>query len=150
MNFKMTLLQKIRVKRKEFRKAILKGDKSSFNLHMVKAITTLLSDAERPGLDDGKRESTDAEVVKVVQKTISGITECLNVEYDDLKHAEMNYITNEFLPQQMTDSELEDEIIKIIHDGVSNMGQIMGKLKANFSGKYDGKTAAKITKELLS
>lgn len=60
-------------------------------------------------------------------------------------------VIQEFLPQQLSEPELE----KIISDYASknpdaNIGGIMQHLKANHSGQYDGKTASQIAKRVSS
>ena len=58
-----------------------------------------------------------------------------------------------FLPNQLTDEEIQKEILKIIdaHDQLSikDMGKIMGELKEKFSGRMDFGKASGIVKALL-
>jgi uncharacterized protein YqeY len=63
-------------------------------------------------------------------------------------------IINNYLPKQMTEDVLRvtisDFITKEELSTMKDMGKIMGYLKSNFEGEYDGKLASTITKELLS
>jgi len=63
-------------------------------------------------------------------------------------------IINNYLPTQMTEDVLRvtigDFITKEELSTMKDMGKIMGYLKSNFEGEYDGKLASTITKELLS
>lgn len=63
-------------------------------------------------------------------------------------------IINEYLPTQMTEDVLRETIGDFITkeelSTMKDMGKIMGYLKSNFEGEYDGKLASTITKELLS
>lgn len=63
-------------------------------------------------------------------------------------------ILNQYLPAQMSESDLRSEIELIIntnsYDGMKDMGKVMGELKANYDGQYDGGIASKIIKEILA
>lgn len=63
-------------------------------------------------------------------------------------------ILNQYLPSQMSDSLLEDRIRFYISaekiDSPSQMGRVMGFLKQNFDGQYDGKKASTLAKEILA
>ena len=63
-------------------------------------------------------------------------------------------ILNQYLPAQMSESDLKSEIELIIntnsYDGMKDMGKVMGQLKANYDGQYDGGVASKIIKEILA
>lgn len=62
-------------------------------------------------------------------------------------------IINEYLPTQLNEEKLSTIIKGVIeNNNISSpkeMGKVMGFLKSEFDGQYDGKLAAKITKELL-
>jgi uncharacterized protein YqeY len=62
-------------------------------------------------------------------------------------------ILNRYLPLQMSDSLLEDRIRFYISaekiDSPSQMGRVMGFLKQNFDGQYDGKKASTLAKTIL-
>ena len=62
-------------------------------------------------------------------------------------------IINNYLPTQMTEDVLRETIRDFITkeelSTMKDMGKIMGYLKSNFEGEYDGKLASTITKELL-
>ncbi len=63
-------------------------------------------------------------------------------------------IIDEYLPTQMSEDILRAKIggfiMKESLSGMKGMGKVMGYLKDNFGGQYDGKLASTITKELLS
>jgi uncharacterized protein YqeY len=71
---------------------------------------------------------------------------------NSLTDSELN-ILNGYLPQQMSEDVLKVTIDSYINaNGITSpkeMGKIMGYLKTNFNGKYDGKLASTIIKELL-
>ena len=72
---------------------------------------------------------------------------------NSLTEYELNTI-NDYLPTQMTEEVLREKISDFITkeelSTMKDMGKIMGYLKSDFEGAYDGKLASKITKELLS
>ena len=72
---------------------------------------------------------------------------------NSLTEYELNIINN-YLQTQMTEDVLRETIGDIITkeelSTMKDMGKIMGYLKSNFEGEYDGKLASTITKELLS
>jgi uncharacterized protein YqeY len=71
---------------------------------------------------------------------------------NSLTEYELNII-NEYLPTQLNEEKLSTIIKGIIeNNNISSpkeMGKVMSFLKSEFDGQYDGKLAAKITKELL-
>ena len=71
---------------------------------------------------------------------------------NSLTEYELNII-NDYLPTQMTEDVLRETIGDFITkeelSTMKDMGKIMGYLKSNFEGEYDGKLASTITKELL-
>ncbi len=137
----MSLIERIRTDQIGARKA-----KDKFKASIL---TTLLSEAMRPGLDDGKRESTDAEVIKVVNKFIKNMNETLKVKYSDDVHTEL-CIVSEYLPTQLTEGELIDiaEGFFAVNDSAS-MGQAMAWFKSRHEGQYDGKTLSNIIRSML-
>ena len=145
----MSLLQKIRDDQLVARKAR--------DTDTAASLTTLLSEAARVGLDDGKRESTDAEVVAVAKKFIKNIDETLKAVNDegraDIEAERALY--SEYLPSQMDDVQLTVAIMSIVDamDGEKSMkmmGPVMKVLKELHDGEYDGKTASGLVKQVLS
>lgn len=56
-------------------------------------------------------------------------------------------ILNEYLPQQMSETQLRTAIDKFKSENIdANVGSIMAYLKANFAGLYDGKLASQLAK----
>lgn len=152
----MSLLTTIKAKQLEARKS---RDALSSSL-----LTTLLGEAAMPGKNDGNRESTDAEVVATIKKFIKNAQEVVKATepQDNIQAASRCRdakieitILESFLPQQLTEVELR----KIIADGLEQlaksglepapMGWMMGKLKQEFTGRYDGGLASKLIKEAI-
>tara|TARA_R100000988_G_C3993436_1_gene164210 strand:+ start:848 stop:1249 length:402 start_codon:yes stop_codon:yes gene_type:complete len=66
---------------------------------------------------------------------------------------ELNILSN-YLPSQMTEQALTLVITTCIstnnYSEMKDMGKVMGWLKSNYNGKYDGKTASNIIKSILT
>ncbi len=62
-------------------------------------------------------------------------------------------IISEFLPEQLTEAEIEKTVIEIITqikaEGIKDMGKVMGIVSNKLSGKADGKTISNIVKQKL-
>lgn len=63
-------------------------------------------------------------------------------------------VLNGYLPIQMTETILTTVVKEYVSQNNINspkeMGKVMGWLKSNYDGQYDGKMASKIVKQLLS
>lgn len=125
-------------------------------------LTTLIGEVVIVGKNDGNRETTDVEAIKVVTKFKKGVDETIKIVKDAEKLKELEYelmVYNKYLPTQMSDDELEQVIVKIIdlesRTRTNNpltkrdMGVIMSKLKAQYDGQYDGKIASKLVGQKL-
>lgn len=97
------------------------------------------------------KESKTPEDTYVVAKIKSMIKNAAAT--NSLSESELE-ILNQYLPAQMSESDLRSEIELIIntnsYDGMKDMGKVMGELKANYDGQYDGAMASKIIKEMLN
>ena len=62
-------------------------------------------------------------------------------------------IIREFLPEQLSETEIEKIVIKIISkinaSGMKDMGKVMGLASKELSGKADGKTISQIVRNNL-
>lgn len=92
-----------------------------------------------------KGEETDMAIVTKMAKGLK-----LNGDEDSLR--ELSYIEC-YLPQQMDYDRLVNVIDGYITEEdlstMKDMGKVMGYLKSNFGGEYDGKEASTIIKEIL-
>ena len=83
----------------------------------------------------------------IVQYEEGGRIELAEREREEIK------IIEEFLPNQLSEQEIKEEITKIIESkdklSIKDMGKIMGELKTNFSGRMDFGRASEIVKALL-
>ncbi|MEY8802057.1 GatB/YqeY domain-containing protein [Leisingera sp. XS_AS12] len=97
------------------------------------------------------RKMTDEEVVGVVKKFLKNIGETLSHAEGraDGKILAEKAALEQYLPAQMSDEELRAFAEAKAAEGM-NMGQIMGALKAERGGQYDGKKASGIVKAALA
>lgn len=130
------------------------------NQKVITILSTLLGDAERIGKNKRNGESTDEEVVPVVKKFIEGNDENIRIysfiDENSDKVQELrfqNQIYAKYMPIQLTTEEVQVLIKEIISsknlNSISQAGLVMGELKKNFSGKYDGAVAMQLVRESL-
>ena len=83
----------------------------------------------------------------IVQYEEGGRIELAERERQEIK------IIEEFLPNQLNEQEIKEEVSKIIESkgqlNIKDIGKIMGELKKNFSGRMDFGKASEIVKALL-
>lgn len=118
-------------------------------------LTTLLSEASAPGLNDGKRASSDEEVLAVVRKFLKNNAEVLLVRPNDTVSQTEKQILEGYLPHQLSDGELRAALMAIARDaGITtvtqkDMGVLMKGLKERYNGQYDGKAAQQAVASLI-
>ena len=121
----------------------------------VRLLNPLLSDASAPGLNNGKRESTDAEVIKVINGFVSGINECISRQGGSATAEQLHELSilKGYLPELMSTQELEKIIDDIIaENGYSKISDMKGLMSAlsKYAGRYDGNTAGQLAKSKLA
>jgi len=122
-------------------------------------LTTLYSEASMIGKNSGNRESTDQEVLHVIEKFIKNANEVKNIlikTNKDVSNVDNEIlILSKYLPKKMSYGELENvisDIVEALKDINSPMqiGKIMSVLKNSYNGQYDGRMASEIVKRELS
>ena len=121
-------------------------------------LVTLFSESQMVGKNKANRESTDDEVVATIKKFVNNTEETLkfmkerNVDSGNQQH-ELE-ILQEFLPKQLSEQELREEIKAIIESlsekSPKMMGAVMAGLKAKHGANYDGKLASALVKTELT
>ena len=127
-----------------------KNEARKRTLRAIKAQFTLLSTTGD--------EVTEAMQVKVIQKMVKERHDSLAIYIAQSRHdlaepeAEEIEILEEFLPEQMSEEDLRDEIAIVIFDhnviSMKDMGRIMKEIRIKFPN-VDGKLASTIVKEFL-
>jgi uncharacterized protein YqeY len=94
----------------------------------------------------GKVELSDADIVKLVKKSIDGINETGGNQAEIV-------VLEKYMPKQMTEFEIQSTVTSLIlTNGYSSpkyMGKIMGHFNQNYGGQYDGKLLSEVVKNLL-
>jgi len=125
-------------------------------LRALRSIKSAILIAETDGSGN---EVDDAVVLKIIQKLAKQRKESLelfeNQNRPDLaeKESEELKTLENYLPKQMSESELEAFLKNLVSEsgaeGMKDMGKVMGAAQAQLAGKADGKAISKIVRELL-
>ena len=149
----MTLLETIKTASLQARK-----DKDA---KVAALLSTLISDAQMIGKNDGNRLPTDSEIMSLIKKYIVNLKETIeHLALNTADTAQLEQCTkditvlNGFLPQQMAQEELKNAIDNILREipnpTIKDIGKVMKSLKTNFDGQYDGKLANTLIRSILS
>ncbi|RPD91678.1 GatB/YqeY domain-containing protein [Aureibaculum marinum] len=149
----MSLQNKVMEKLKEAMRA-----KDAVALESLRAIKSsiLLAQTEL----GGKQELTEAEELKLLQKLVKQRKDSaalyLEQGREDLANPELAQVAviEQFLPEQMSEEELNKVISNIVEktgaSSMKDMGKVMGMASKELAGKADGKAISNVVKSLLS
>jgi len=108
----------------------------------------------------GDTTISEQEEIKLLQKLVKQRKESADVftaqNRSDLAETELAQIKviEQFLPEQMSEEEVEKIIASIIKEGsfsgMQDMGKVMGMANAKLAGAADGKTISTVVKKLLT
>ena len=125
----------------------------------LSAIRLILAAVKQREVDE-RIELTDADVVSVLEKMIKqrreSIAQFEKAARNDLVEAEKFElgVLSAYLPQQMGDAEIQQEINKAIAEsgasGVKDMGKVMALLKSRLAGRADMGKVSGLVKSKLS
>ena len=126
----------------------------------LSAIRLILAAVKQKEVDE-RVELTDADVVAILEKMIKqrreSIAQFEKAARKDLADAEKFElgVLSGYLPQQLSDSQVQEEIAKAISEtgasGVKDMGKVMAALKSRLAGRADmGKVSALVKARLSS
>ena len=106
-----------------------------------------------------KEEITEADEIKILQKLVKMRKDSASIFTTqnrlDLAEPELAQIAviEKFLPAQLSDSDVEAIVSKIIAEtgasGIASMGKVMGLASSEIGGAAEGKTISMIVKKLL-
>lgn len=125
----------------------------------LKAIRMILGAIKQKEIDE-RIELNDGQVMAVIQKmvkqrkdSISQFSEAGRTDLVEVEEEELSIINN-YMPKQLSESEIEAAVIKAISDTGANsmkdMGKLMGMLKGQLDGKADMGQVSQIIKSKLS
>ncbi|NPA46021.1 MAG: GatB/YqeY domain-containing protein [Chlorobi bacterium] len=148
----MTLEQKVMQALKEAMK-----EKNKDKLDALRAIKSAILLEKTKG---SSKELSEADELKLLQKLVKQRKESADIYLQqnrkDLAETELNQIKviEQFLPEQMSEEEIEAEVRKIIEQtgasSMRDMGKVMGIASKAMAGRADGKTISGIVKKLLT
>lgn len=102
------------------------------------------------------RKLTDAEVIAEVKRMLDAVIDtgrhlavATGRDEESAKNAIERGVLEEYMPQQMSEAEIEAFVVAKKADGLA-MGAIMAALKADHAGAYDGRLASAIVKRVLA
>ena len=110
------------------------------------------SEENTEGVSDSEIILILSNMVKQRKQSIIQYEEGGRIELAERERQEIKII-EEFLPNQLNEQEIKEEVSKIIESkdqlSIKDIGKIMGELKTNFSGRMDFGKASAIVKALL-
>jgi uncharacterized protein YqeY len=125
----------------------------------LSAVRLILSAIKQREVDE-RKEMTDADVVAVLEKMIKQRRESI-AQYEqasrkdlaDVEKFELQLLSG-YLPQQMSDAEVQQEVSKAVAEsgasGIKDMGKVMAILKPRLAGKADMGKVSNLVKSKLS
>ena len=110
--------------------------------------------------EDGNCEISDADIVKIIGKLVKQRKESAEI-YSQQNRPELaeNELAEAaamevYLPKQLSEAEVEEELKKIIAETgaskISDMGKVMGTATKRLAGQADGKLISTLVRKLLS
>ena len=137
-------------------KAAMKN-KDQMALQALRAIKSEILLAQTSG---SGAELSDADEIKILSKLVKQRKDSAEIftqqNRSDLAEPELLQadVISQFLPEQMSEEEVQDVISKIIDQvgasSMKDMGKVMGMANKELAGKTDGKTIASIVKSKLA
>lgn len=109
---------------------------------------------------NGKKDLEDSDIVKIIQKLIKQRKESMNIysqakrhELADKEQQEMFVLMN-YLPKMLSESEIEEIVVKTIADleatSIRDMGRVMHNINQTYAGRVDNSVVSTIVKSKLS
>ncbi|KXZ40082.1 hypothetical protein SAMN05661008_01287 [Alkalithermobacter thermoalcaliphilus JW-YL-7 = DSM 7308] len=124
-----------------------------------KSVVTLLRAAIKQQEVDTRQELDDQGVIEIISKQLKqrkdSLEEFKKAKRDDLisqTESEIQVLM-EYLPEQLTEEEIEKIVIETIHEveasSIKDMGKVMSALMPKVKGRADGKLVNEIVKKNL-
>ena len=133
---------------KELRMDMMKSKKS--NPERAKVLSVMLATAQLIAKEDGNRDVSAEDIVQAAKTEVKMAKQSKD---SGAPYSEETFtVTAEFLPKQMSEDELKTAISQMLEGKEKSpklMGMLMGTLKKEYGGLYDGGMASKLVKEAL-
>ncbi len=125
----------------------------------LKAIRMILGAIKQKEIDE-RIDLDDTQVMAVIQKmvkqrkdSISQFSDAGRTDLVEVEEAELSIINN-YMPKQLSESEIEASVVKAISDSgahsMKDMGKLMGILKGQLDGQADMGLVSQLIKSKLS
>ena len=146
----MSLIQSI----KQDQLAARKASKT----RLASILTTLIGEAEMKVFDDGKRETTDTEVITVLKKFhVNAVANAQLFNHRNIQsqatrqgYLEEVAVYESYMPKQMTEAEITNVIERHFITTTQGLkGIVMRYFKENYAGQYDGKVVSSVVDNLI-
>jgi uncharacterized protein YqeY len=137
-------------------------EKNDVKLTSLRAVKTAIMQTKTSPTFKGDRDSvlSDSDVLKIIQKMVKEREDTAKIYADagrdelaNKELAEAN-VLKEYLPKQMTESEVTELVKTVINEvgatSMKDMGKVIGLVTQRACGRSDGKTISSIVKSLLS
>ena len=131
--------------------------KDTVALESLRAIKSAVLLAQTSGAGG---ELSEADETKLIQKLVKQRKDSASIfteqRRDDLAKPELAQVAiiEQFLPEQLTEEEIEKVVVQTIDaigaEGMKDMGKVMGMVSKELAGQADGKTISTIVKNKLS
>jgi len=125
----------------------------------ISVLRMLISEIHNKEINKKSEKLTDEEVIGVIRQQVKKIKESIAAykqgKRDDLvqKESQELEILNKYLPQEMSEKDLEKIIKEIISDvkpsGPQDFGKVMGEAMKRLSGRVEGSRVSGIVKKLI-
>lgn len=132
--------------------------KDANKLEALRAVKSAILLAQTSG--SGKDGLNDEEEIKLLQRLVKQRKESAEIYLEqgreDLAKPELDQaaVIEQFLPEQLSEEEIEAKVEEIISktgaSGMKDMGKVMGMASKELAGKADGKTISMIVKKKLA
>lgn len=137
--------------RKQLKSAMKAGE--ALRLQVIRSLLTGLKNRsiEKKGepLDDKDRLAVARREAKQATESLE-FAEKSGREDTIARARDLLSVCKEFLPSQMNEAELTEAVRGILSEGdASSLGDVMKELGARYAGRYDGKAASAIARDLL-
>ncbi|MBB3522424.1 GatB/YqeY domain-containing protein [Rhizobium sp. BK456] len=129
-------------------------------LSTVRLIQAAVKDRDIANRGTGKEQASDDEILQILAKMVKQRDESAKIYEENSRpelaakeRAEITVI-QDFMPKQLSDSEVRANVSAIIAEtgaaGAKDMGKVMAALKERYAGQMDFAKASATVKELLS
>lgn len=134
--------------------------KNAERLSTVRLIQAAVKDRDIANRGVGKEQASDDEILQILAKMVKQRDESAKI-YEENSRPELAakeraeiIVIQDFMPKQLSDSEVRANVSAIITEtgaaGAKDMGKVMAALKERYAGQMDFAKASATVKELLN